>query len=103
MKSNIIRHGDVCLKPITTLPKGAKQLKDKVLAYGEVTGHKHQFGNPSNIDRYELDGRLYLQVYTPVPLNHEEHETLIIDPGIYEQIAEREYDPFIESARTVID
>lgn len=99
----IFRHGDVLLKQIKELPKGSKILKDKVLAYGEVTGHKHQFADPKLIDRYTDGDSLYLQVYQPVPLNHEEHNTLIIDPGIYEQITEREYDPFLESIRTVID
>lgn len=99
----IYRHGDVLLKQIKELPKDSKKLADKVLAYGEVTGHKHQFGDPSFVDRYRDDKKLYLQVYQPVPLNHEEHNTLIIDPGVYEQITEREYDSFLESIRTVVD
>lgn len=99
----IYRHGDVLLRQIKKLPQGSKRLKDKVLAYGEVTGHKHQFGDPTQIDRFSNGESIYLQVYNPVPLNHEEHDTLIIDPGVYEQITEREYDPFLESVRTVID
>lgn len=99
----IVRHGDVLLKQIESLPTTAKKLKDKVLAYGEVTGHRHQFSDPTAIDRFSDADKLYLQVYTPTPLSHEEHNTLIIDPGIYEQVQEREYDPFIESARQVVD
>lgn len=99
----IYRHGDVLLKEIQALPKGSTVLQDKVLAYGEVTGHKHQFADASTIDRFQHQDKLYLQVYTPVPLNHEEHNTIIIEPGVYEQITEREYDPFLESIRTVID
>jgi hypothetical protein len=99
----IYRHGDVLLKQVAALPNKSKKLADKVLAYGEVTGHKHQFGDSALVDRYQHGEKLYLQVYQPVPLNHEEHNTLIIDPGVYEQITEREYDPFLESIRTVID
>lgn len=97
------RQGDIRLKPIGKLPENAKKLEDKTLAYGEVTGHSHRFLEPDNVDRYELEGRLYLQVYSPTPLIHEEHNKQIILPGTYEQIAEREHDYIEESARTVID
>lgn len=97
------RQGDVGLYQVDSLPKGAKKLKDKVLAYGEISGHRHRFANDSNIERYEVDGRLYLQVYQPTPLIHEEHHEQIILPGTYEQIQEREHDYIDETAKTVID
>jgi len=100
---NIYRHGDVLLKQIKVLPENKKELKDKTLAYGEVTGHSHRFEDPAQIKRYAVDGKTYLEVLNTGTLIHEEHKPLIIEKGIYEQIAEREYDPFIESARTVID
>jgi hypothetical protein len=97
------RHGDVLLKQIAKLPSNKKVVKDKVLAYGEVTGHTHRFTDPRMINRYEADGKFYLEVAEVATLIHEEHRPLIIEKGIYEQIAEREYDPFLESARTVLD
>lgn len=97
------RQGDVLLIKIETLPKGAQKLKDKVLAYGEVTGHSHRFSELKNVDRYELDGKTYLQVYAPTPLIHEEHQQQIILPGTYEQIQEREYSYIDETLRSVID
>lgn len=97
------RHGDVALYQIAALPKDKKELQDKTLAYSEVTGHSHRFVNPDGIKRYESNGRLYLEVMQINDLIHEEHKRLIIEPGLYEQIAEREYDCFIENARTVID
>jgi len=103
MKQNIHRHGDVLIKQIEKLPEHAKKLKDKVLAYGEVTGHSHRFENPDNIDRYELDGRLYLLVYQPTPLIHEEHLPQVILPGIYEQIQEKEWNYIDKEATRVVD
>ena|SRR5258708_29180588 len=100
---NIIRQGDVLLKQIKTIPTNAKKLKDKVLAYGEVTGHSHRFEDPENIDRYEYEGKTYLQVYNPTPLIHEEHNPLIIPVGDYEQIQEREYNYIEESMKKVVD
>jgi hypothetical protein len=97
------RHGDVALKRIKKLPKGIKELKDKTLAYGEFTGHSHRFADPKNIKRYVDGDRTYLEVLVATPLIHEEHNKIIIEPGMYEQIQEREYDPFLESIRTVID
>ena len=115
-KQNEIRQGDVRLSHVKDLPKNAKPLKDKTLAYGEVTGHSHRFIDTSNIQRYEADNKIYLQVLQPSLLTHEEHnkwqkrfnDTWVADqgyimPGVYEQISEREYDYIDESAKTVVD
>lgn len=99
----IHRQGDVLIRSIDKLPKEAKKLKDKVMAYGEVTGHTHRFDNPDLVDRYEYNEKLYLQVYQPATIIHEEHGPQVILPGLYEQIQEREYDYYEESLRTVVD
>lgn len=98
-----IRQGDIRLKSINAIPEGAKVLKDKILAYGEVTGHTHRFLEPKNIDRYEDAGKTYLRVRVATPLVHEEHNTLIIPVGDYEQIQEREYDYPNDDIRAVVD
>jgi len=103
MKVKLYRHGDILLKQIESLPSNAKMLKDKVLAYGEVTGHSHRFQEPENIDHYEYEGKKYLLVRVATPLIHEEHLPQIILPGIYEQIQEREYSYEDEDARVVVD
>lgn len=98
-----IRQGDILLIKIKALPKEIEKLTDKVLAYGEATGHSHRFNNPSLVDRYTADGKLYLQVYQPATIIHEEHHEQVILPGVYEQIQEREYDYVEESMRQVVD
>lgn len=97
------RQGDVGIYEVSSIPKGAIKIKDKTLAYGEFTGHSHRFEHPEFIERYEYEGKKYLQVIQADTLYHEEHNPIIIEPGMYEQIEEREYDPFVESTRTVLD
>lgn len=103
MKKLPIRQGDVLMIPINGIPTGAKILKDKTMAYGEITGHTHRFSEPQNIERYELDGKLYLQVRVPSTIIHEEHNPLIIPVGDYQQIEEREYSYEDEEMKRIID
>jgi hypothetical protein len=98
-----IRQGDVLLIKIDRIPENAKKLEDKILAYGEVTGHSHRFSEPKNVDRYQSGNDVYLQVYSPTPLIHEEHNQHIILPGAYRQIQEREHNYIEESSKAVID
>lgn len=98
-----VRHGDILLKKIKKLPKNVKEIKDKTLAYGEFTGHSHRFMDSGVVKRYEADGKIYLELLQASTLIHEEHKPIPVEKGIYEQIQEREYDPFTESARQALD
>ena len=98
MKSTVpysIRQGDVllflqCKKPI---PKGAKLLDGPIiLAFGEVTGHKHQIVlddfERTKVCYWDAGAERFLQVMETVPLVHEEHEVIPIPPStpsIYQQ------------------
>lgn len=108
---NIIRQGDVCLVPTTTLPSGCTPVPLDgariVLMYGEVTGHAHAIHDhgiseqvaaeiaDAAIARARLwsapDGARYLEVIETVHLSHEEHSTHAIPPGIYEIPVQMEY------------
>lgn len=130
----VIRHGDVDLVSVSKIPKEAKLVTSSkdfhkdgfVLAYGEVTGHRHllktgkqqiESTDPAiremfvegKVKVYETEkGVRYVQVLAPTPLVHEDHRTLVIPEGIYEQKQEVEEDPFSEAAaaervRQVID
>lgn len=102
---NIYRHGDVLLKPISSIPSSAKEKERKdelTIAFGEATGHHHTlYGAPVGL--FEFDENRYLQIKEQVELKHQEHKTLQIEPGCYEIIIEREYDPFEEQLKRVID
>lgn len=101
--SKDIRQGDVLLRPIAKLPEGCTPVETKeariVLAHGEVTGHAHAIYDhitpgaaaeiaEAAIARARLlvapSGDRFLEVRELVHLDHEEHSTHAIPPGIYE-------------------
>ena len=98
------RQGDVGIRKVNTLPKGAvkQQVNDSiVLAYGEVTGHKHQIA-ADEATLFVAGARRFLEVcYSGATLKHEEHGPITLEPGIYEVIQQREYSP--EAIRNVHD
>ena len=99
-KKKMFRQGDVLLVKINEneLPASLKS-KDMVLAYGEVTGHKHQFKDePEQIVQvFENEGNQYVKVKSDkAVLRHEEHAPVTMPKGDYKVILQKEYDP-IES------
>ena len=60
-----MQQGDVRLIEVEKLPEGCREVnKDDglfVLAYGEITGHKHAIEDIGGIRFLEKDGRHYLQ------------------------------------------
>ncbi len=87
-----VRHGDVLITRVDSIPSEAKSLgKRKELAYGEVTGHAHR------VDVGELfetkNGELYLKVEKLSNLTHEEHKKIKLVPGNYLVAIKRQYSP----------
>jgi hypothetical protein len=108
MKTVIFRQGDVLLRQVNSVPKGAKPVpmpagqKRIVLAYGEVTGHAHAIHELDKVDVFvKGDGTMYLGVKEEAALQHEEHATITLPPGNYERTIQREYSP--EEIRNVAD
>lgn len=106
----IYRQGDVLIVPVATIPDGASIVAREngrvVLAHGEVTGHHHSILAPdvtlvSSEEAEQL--RMWLTVTAPEPveLTHQEHDTILIPPGLYEVRRQREYAP--EGLRNVSD
>jgi hypothetical protein len=100
----LIRQGDVLLVPVDSIPEGATPRQSSVrhvLAEGEATGHAHVIRDrrarlaTERIHRRWAAPRetTYLVVNGPGPvaLTHEEHDTLVIPPGVYEVRRQREY------------
>lgn len=84
------RQGDVLIFEKEVLPKQKGKLKeDKIVAYGEVTGHKHQLIGG---ELYENEGVMYLKADAETSIVHEEHGTIKLPKGNYEIIIQREYD-----------
>lgn len=96
------RQGDVLLELVDVqLPCDAQRVKrDRgrvVLAYGEVTGHAHAITDAGAelFQRLVEDGmeERFLRVESEVALEHEEHGTITIPPGLYRQVPQNEYTP----------
>jgi hypothetical protein len=112
-----LQQGDVILKKIDTLPEGCTKLDTKVLQLGEVTGHKHQFQASADVQVLVdpsfagLDmsitpdeGKFIVVGGTlPVSLLHEEHNPVIVEPGIYQVDIVREFDYDSMEMTRVID
>lgn len=78
-------------KKVNELPAGAKKLSRKELAYGEVTGHSHKVDVG---DLFETkNGELFLKVENLSKLSHEEHKTIVLNPGVYQVFVKRQYTP----------
>lgn len=109
--SNFARQGDVLIQRIPEdsidLSK-ATRIDNTVLAYGEVTGHKHQvvpietsndnaiIGENKAAELFRLDdsGTLYLRVNASTArLQHEEHGPIIFKQGLYKIGIQQEYTP----------
>lgn len=109
MKNNIVRHGDLIIKPIKTDKSKLKFLGkfDKfVLAEGETTGHKHLLiAEPStafNVYQNE-QGQYVLEMENVGEIKHEEHNTVKLLPNMYVVGNEREYNYFEQQSQRVID
>ena len=94
------RQGDVLLLPCAGIPAGARPEAPEdgrvVLARGEVTRHAHVMG-AERVCHFRDDGtgRGYVRVEgdAPAALTHEEHEALMVPPGDYRVVRQREYQP----------
>ena len=100
------RQGDVLLTKISSLPLAAKPVEDNgtiVLAYGEATGHHHAIRNGKAKMYTDLETLAsYIEVAEAMALlEHEEHATIILEPGIYRVGLQREYHP--KEIKRVVD
>lgn len=96
-----IRQGDVLLVPCAAIPAGVRQEAVEngrvVLARGETTGHAHAMA-ADRVCHFREDGSgsgAYLRIEgtAPVALTHEEHSPLMVPPGSYRVVRQREYQP----------
>jgi hypothetical protein len=89
----LFRQGDVFIQDIPTLPEGGEPLIEPVLAYGEVTGHRHIIEDPAKVMLWRVAGILFLQVFEPTRVVHDEHQPIALPAGTYKVWQQREYVP----------
>ena len=101
----LYRHGDILLRAVGSIPATAKKQasgQSFVLARGEATGHTHTLVGTS--PEIYVDGDdIFAKVLTETPLTHEEHKTIIIQPGTYKIVHEQQYNPFTKVLERVRD
>ena len=103
------QQGDVLFFKVDSLKENLKPVQPRnrgyVLADGEATGHAHTICDCGNVEMYEDEnGTLFLKVTEKKEsVTHEEHNTVTIEPGIYEIGIVNEYDPDEEEIRKVRD
>lgn len=99
------QQGDILIKRIEKLPEGETvKTKELVLAEGETTGHMHKIEETQYAKMIKTsDGKVYLSVTKQIPLKHDEHHIIIIEPGEYEVSKVREKDHTTKLVREVQD
>ncbi|HKT04646.1 MAG TPA: hypothetical protein VJT31_34450 [Rugosimonospora sp.] len=103
------RQGDVLVVAVAAIPAGAVPVPrdgaDVVLAYGEVTGHRHAISERHAellaLPEAEIERRFLRITGESALLVHEEHAPVPLPPGAYEVVRQREYAP--KAPRIVAD
>jgi hypothetical protein len=94
------RQGDVLIIPVDSIPEKLDAMEREdgrvVLAHGELTGHAHAIKDEgAALFRDPKLTAVFMRVSgdAPVALEHEDHDTIMIPPGKYQVVRQREYSP----------
>jgi hypothetical protein len=100
MEISMYRQGDVLIIPVKSIPEKLDAIDREegrvVLAYGEVTGHAHAIkAEAAALFRDPKLMAVFMRVNgdAPVALEHNDHDTIMIPPGKYQVVRQREYSP----------
>ncbi len=102
---NIIRHGELVLKPIETNIKKWKDEKNYIASHSE-TGHHHVVMGMCQVFAEQgknIIMRLKEETKIEHKKTHDKHKPLLVPAGDYELIRKTEYDPFVKIVREVWD
>lgn len=94
------RHGDVLLERVTEMALVQGIRETGVVAYGEATGHAHRVVDGAVLEH--PDG-LSVRAQEGTYITHEEHGVIVLPAGLWRVTLQREYDPYEQAARQVVD
>ena len=98
------RQGDILFIRTDVVPEEAEEVKRVdgrvIVAEGEATGHHHAIRTPG-VQMLEKEELRWLVADVPFEVEHEEHDTITFDPGVWVIRYQREYTP--EAVRRVLD
>ena len=83
----IFMHGDVLLRPVESIPEGAKKIQDEgdlILQKGTASGNAHRIQSKKEAALFQGNTKRFLEVKEPVMLVHEEHHAKPLPVGFYE-------------------
>lgn len=95
-KQKQYRQGDVFLKPVASIPDTRPCTPRSgrfILAEGEATGHAHTICEVDGTLSIDTEGRCFLRTEAGCELLHQEHAPILVAPGNYEILHQREYSP----------
>lgn len=103
-------HGEMNIFQSKKLPEGLTLVKPKagkyIVADSETTGNHHCVKATDGVKLYEKGGVLYLKndIEAEVFCVHEgRHDTIILEPGVWEMEPAQEHDYLTEQKRNVAD
>ncbi len=86
------RQGDILLVEVSQIPPRHHRVAGNVLARGEATGHVHRIQQGIVVKTHDT-GALFVVAHSGTTLVHDEHGPIAIDPGKYQVIRQREFNP----------
>ncbi len=100
-------HGENFFEPIAKLPEGPiKEVKSLIAAHSE-SGHNHLLTSDHPFKVVQVNDRTYIEVMFDALLSHQKtfnkHDTLTIEPGVYEIKHKTEYNPITKMLSRVFD
>lgn len=102
-----IRHGEILLYPVKSMPRGKKSKHDLFIVGHSETGHHHVLQSVQFEVNQKDKQDLFLRLFEPGKLVHQKevdkHETLTVAPGTYRVIYKNEYNPFEQVIQRVMD
>lgn len=102
-------HGEVTIFETNSIPEGAKKITKKgeiILADSETTGNHHCLQSQEGCEIYEKNGVFYLKNEVPVKVYckiENRHDTIELQPSIWEIDKAQEYDYLTMEKRNVAD
>lgn len=109
-KPYIVRHGEVLLKQVAKLPKGAKlekESKKEIIAHSE-TGHHHVLEAQKDFKIYTWKDERFIELPELAELWHQKtgkdaHMPHKIVPSFYKIIIKKQFDYFLGALQRVRD
>ena len=97
------RQGDLLFVPTdeNEIDKNATEDKTGIIARGESTGHMHRIRAGQQAALLVAASILYIRAFRETAIDHQEHDTIVLPPGDWKVIRQREYIP--EGWRQVAD